>query len=490
MYSDIKRIVKLHKTLILMLGFAYGATIVFPAFGPALKVSAGPSMPVMSTLAFFCYVIGFLLPDKWIIYYTKKPATLLLLLAILSPFVLFFDKLIEPLKWVVLSGFALYAGSIGHLWTYYFQTHVPVQHKGRISALTISLTFFILYVCTILIDFVPVQMALLLPIALTYISVRQNMNFVNTHIVNKDHEDLQLVSETSIKHKEPWSLYLFFVIIYISGGFTYAGVFPKFEAYTFIAKYYNVQPLFLTVIAAGILADKIGRKNMLYIGFGFVGLSFTTFMLPPSYASYLSTQTFTQIGWGFVNTSVWVISADLAKEHRKPHIASRGVAAMLLGTVIGAVSAHVIATMSWNLGSVYGFVTHLPIFMSLTMVGLIPETLKPEHSRPSLDQILQDDINTIRAATRPGADAIVKPPSSASHRVASNPHAKSDNSVVPIDRLTTREREIAQLLANGYTRSEICSELNISINTLKTHIRHIYKKLDVSNKNALKKKMS
>ena len=45
--------------------------------------------------------------------------------------------------------------------------------------------------------------------------------------------------------------------------------------------------------------------------------------------------------------------------------------------------------------------------------------------------------------------------------------------------LTAREEEILALLAQGYRYREIGEELFISIDTVRTHIRHIYDKLHV-----------
>ena len=48
--------------------------------------------------------------------------------------------------------------------------------------------------------------------------------------------------------------------------------------------------------------------------------------------------------------------------------------------------------------------------------------------------------------------------------------------------LTARELEILYLLADGCRYAEIASQLFISLDTVKTHIRHIYEKLRVRNK--------
>jgi len=48
--------------------------------------------------------------------------------------------------------------------------------------------------------------------------------------------------------------------------------------------------------------------------------------------------------------------------------------------------------------------------------------------------------------------------------------------------LTKTEKKIAELLKNAYTNKNICDELDISINTVKTHIKHIYEKLNVKDR--------
>ena len=48
--------------------------------------------------------------------------------------------------------------------------------------------------------------------------------------------------------------------------------------------------------------------------------------------------------------------------------------------------------------------------------------------------------------------------------------------------LTCREIEILDLLAKGYLYKEIATELNISKETVKTHIHNIYDKLHVQNR--------
>jgi len=49
-------------------------------------------------------------------------------------------------------------------------------------------------------------------------------------------------------------------------------------------------------------------------------------------------------------------------------------------------------------------------------------------------------------------------------------------------KLTTRENEVLSLLAKGLNRDEIAAKLFVSPETVKMHIKNIYKKLKAKNK--------
>lgn len=51
-----------------------------------------------------------------------------------------------------------------------------------------------------------------------------------------------------------------------------------------------------------------------------------------------------------------------------------------------------------------------------------------------------------------------------------------------INLLTTREKEVFQLISIGLTYVQSSQELNISHETVKMHLKNIYRKLEVQNK--------
>lgn len=51
--------------------------------------------------------------------------------------------------------------------------------------------------------------------------------------------------------------------------------------------------------------------------------------------------------------------------------------------------------------------------------------------------------------------------------------------------MTEREWEIARMVSEGCSNTEIADNMFISINTVKTHLQHIYGKLDLPNRASL-----
>jgi DNA-binding NarL/FixJ family response regulator len=51
-----------------------------------------------------------------------------------------------------------------------------------------------------------------------------------------------------------------------------------------------------------------------------------------------------------------------------------------------------------------------------------------------------------------------------------------------LESLTPKEREVMNLIARGYKYREVAGELNISVKTLETHMKHIFDKLGVASR--------
>jgi ATP/maltotriose-dependent transcriptional regulator MalT len=63
--------------------------------------------------------------------------------------------------------------------------------------------------------------------------------------------------------------------------------------------------------------------------------------------------------------------------------------------------------------------------------------------------------------------------------------ANSCDSLAASHHLTARESEILPYLARGYSHVYIAKEIYVSENTVRTHVKHIYTKLNVDSREAL-----
>ncbi len=54
-----------------------------------------------------------------------------------------------------------------------------------------------------------------------------------------------------------------------------------------------------------------------------------------------------------------------------------------------------------------------------------------------------------------------------------------------IDPLTTRERQIVRVMAEGLTNQEVAQRLRLAEGTVKVHLHRIYRKLGIANRTAL-----
>jgi LuxR family maltose regulon positive regulatory protein len=57
-------------------------------------------------------------------------------------------------------------------------------------------------------------------------------------------------------------------------------------------------------------------------------------------------------------------------------------------------------------------------------------------------------------------------------------HAAPRAGVALADPLSERELTVLHLLANGLSSSEVAKELIVAVSTVRTHIKHVYAKLD------------
>lgn len=94
-----------------------------------------------------------------------------------------------------------------------------------------------------------------------------------------------------------------------------------------------------------------------------------------------------------------------------------------------------------------------------------------KHTTPAL---IVEALRELHNGGSPMSDEIAR-------RVVASFHIKEKNAL-QVSTLSNREMEILSSLAKGFLYKEIAANLDISINTVKIHIRNIYDKLHVQNR--------
>ncbi len=147
----------------------------------------------------------------------------------------------------------------------------------------------------------------------------------------------------------------------------------------------------------------------------------------------------------------------------------------------------------------------MPGMSGIELAGLIRE-IRPEIHRVMLTNL--DSEDAIFQALRNGADAyalkaelddlasvaaivmnggsILTP--TIAVRVVQSFRESAPNRNTDAEKLTQRERQILDLMVQGLTLQKAATSLGVSLNTARTHIKSIYRKLEVHDKSALFRK--
>ena len=94
----------------------------------------------------------------------------------------------------------------------------------------------------------------------------------------------------------------------------------------------------------------------------------------------------------------------------------------------------------------------------------------------------RDLLHTLRTVAEGGSFLNPELMTKTLQRLAARDRPTAGSLEAPIDKLTTRESEVLQLVTNGLSNKEIAAELVVGLATVKTHVEHIIQKLHVSDR--------
>lgn len=255
-------------------------------------------------------------------------------------------------------------------------------------------------------------------------------------------------------------LSLFIVIITINAGLMYRLFNPAFAHLEGLVAWYWAVPYIAAILIIKNLPKSINKTYLLYIALGMIGLSFIAFtILKHTVWGYLIIDTLMLGAFGVYDLFWWTILGEMLEYHKNPaFVLGFGLAANLLGVMIGA--QIVTPIVSADLSGDY------PVLLALFVVCVTLMLLPLLHKQ--LASLLKE---------------------SASFSLVPDLHTQDQTALARrsanYELLSEREAEIAARLIQGKTYKTIASELFLSENTIKFHVKNIYGKFHISSRTQL-----
>lgn len=314
-------------------------------------------------------------------------------------------------------------------------------YRGR----KLALIFFLAGIISIIFLFYPVAnwmfvvngLFLFVPLIFLFIPVS-----IDGPSVNKDAHEKEM--ELSKTRKEYWiGLVLLVVMFYIGGGLMYNLSYGSI--YSSGGGNFDMGFLLYTaaVIPVGILADKKGRKFIIGIGLSLLGMGFLLMLIYRGSISNSFALGLLQSGFAAMDIFVLLTLMDWMAVFTSKKFMGAGL----------SLNVTVVLLSSWSL-------------LTKVVRDLIPEEYIPAVGLVAI-------LLTIPLLN------LINETSSRKERLGILQERYFDlEGFYDKYSLTSREREVADMLLDGHDTSTIADKLSISYNTLKTHLRNIYKKTE------------
>ena len=451
--------IKNFKYIILAYGLFLGWLLSFPYNGPVLKrlVSAHDvsvasfSLTYTVTPAVFLIFYSFLqVKEK----YAKSMMTWSITVSLLGTLIIFTADTSFWYPAFSVMGIFSVVFIIG--WSYFYTMEIPISKKIPVMALVIMTGNIIYYFINILHNRISSGFLLVIMLVLlggSYLAAAKT--------------DVKEKIAVQLEH-EPFPIKLIFVIslflfaINLNGGLTFHAINPSFERlFIEYSTYYGILPYIITLAIMFFYGNKISIMLPVFLGTSLLGLAYLSFgLMGENWYSYFITETFMQAGWALLDLVLWSLFGLVASIYGRPlKISGYAFLANLFAVFAGGLLGVRILSQLKDYYIISAAVAIAVIFISFIIVPWLNENIEKD---------LRSKLVKTTAQNKPLEKDI-----SLSANLAQK------------ELLTPREIEITELLLQGYTNKQIAGMLHISENTMKTHTRNIYSKLNVANKREL-----
>ena len=359
------------------------------------------------------------------------------------------------LWYLFLTPAMFFAGCSFAGWALYFVSFTPPNERMKTAADVLIYNNFIMIAIGLIVVFASYIAGLILAILILLIClwyIRCLPNELQLLEVAKGNKGINRNIIKAI-----FLLFLFIFSVSINIGLVFQLVLPSFHHLGILVHFYWSAPYIITLIAIRNLPRSFNRNYLLYIAIALTGFTFVGYMsLDRSLISFVLICSIIFIARAVFDLFWWSIIGEMLQFCNRPiAVLGGGIACNVLGLLVGGVLGNYVFRMRYD--SMY------PATIALAVVFMVMILLPPLHQE--LSGVLKNHIYlNLFSELAP---------------------SKQAETIKRIEKLTERECEIVTLLMRGRTYRMIADELYLSENTVKTHIKNIYAKLQVRNKTEL-----
>ncbi len=321
---------------------------------------------------------------------------------------------------------------------YFIKKDVALEHRFRTAAEIL----ICISVLKVIINAISLSVSIQAGMAISLLLLAVSWYLTMSTLVIKPQKEIPKEHNKKAIAKAMLVLILFIMVVAIDFGIMIEVINPRYSGFGWLSSWYWLIPYAGAAFVMRRVRKSSDRSNILFVSVGMIGFGYLLFvMLDYSITSYLIVTTVMMGAWGIYDVFWWSALAEMFEMSKNPAmIFGVGYSSVMLGVLIGKT----ITTGSHAIPEFYLYVIQMAVICS-TLVIL-----------PMLHRFLS-------ALIKKTTEEIRQLPSKA-------------------DALTEREREIVALMLKGRTARLMAEELYLSENTVKTHIKNIYSKLDIKSK--------
>lgn len=255
-------------------------------------------------------------------------------------------------------------------------------------------------------------------------------------------------------------LSLFIILITINSGLMYQVMVPAFAHLESEICWQWAIPYIAALFVVRNLPAQTNRTYLLYVAIAMIGLSFISFVaLTRTILSYYVVNVLMLFACGIYDLFWWSILGEILEYRENPgRILGIGLGANVLGIFLGGLVGRFLQNADLNISLAATLLALTVVCITLALLPLLQKRLA---------QDLKDHVYLGESLR------------------ASEEEPEEEGYSAFFKDFSKREIEVAERLLQGKTYQMIASELFISENTVKYHVKHIYSKLNVQSRSQL-----